>query len=295
MMQPAARLVIHLRGEASQTHVLDDASRHHLGRDPGVDISIPHPSVSRRHAALERRDGLWHLLDLGSKNGTRIDGRPVRETPLDAPTWFSVGDVFCEFQPLNATALTRIRESVTTRRHSSAAWHARVNVRRGINALLSDVLEGAIDIAQCRRGVLLIGIKSDSLDVAAAFSPPGEAAAAAPEWSRTAVERALRERRPVYLSSQSDRAWLKNAASVVGQGLRSLACLPLLCSGRLLGVLYVDTDESTKVFDQLDVELLDAFAERAASALALADIEHALRVIEADALNVAPLPKGMQT
>ncbi len=295
MKQPAARLVIHLRGEASQSHLLDDDCRHHLGRDAGVDISIPHPSVSRRHAALERRDGLWYLLDLGSKNGTLIDGRPVQETPLDAPTWFSVGDVFCEFQPLSATALTRIRETAATRRHSSAAWHARVNVRRGIETLLADVLEGAIDIAQCRRGVLLTGIKSGSLDVAAAFSPPGEDPAAAPEWSRTAVERVLRERRPVYLSSQSDRAWLKNAASVVGQGLRSLACLPLLCSGRLLGVLYVDTDESAKVFDQLDVELLDAFAERAASALALADIEHTLRAIEADALIVAPTPKGMQT
>lgn len=295
MTQPAARLVVHLRGEASQSHLLDDACLHHLGRDPGVDISIPHPSVSRRHASLERREGHWHLLDLGSKNGTRIDGRPVREATLDAATWFSVGDVFCEFEPLSVAALTRLRETVTTRRHSSAAWHARVNVRGGIDALLSDVLEGAIDIAQCRRGVLLIGIDPGALEVAAVFPTPGEDPHSAPEWSRTAVERALRERRAVYLSSQSDRAWLKDAASVVGQGLRSLACLPLLCSGRLLGALYVDTDESAKVFDQLDVELLDAFAERAASALVLADIEHALRAVEAGAQNRTSIPLETKT
>ena len=272
--------------------MLDDAELRHLGRDASVDISIPHPSVSRRHASLQRCDGSWRLLDLGSKNGTRIDGRPVRETTLDAPTWFSLGDVFCEFEPLDPAALARARESVATRRHSSAAWQARVNVRSGIHAQLSDVLAGAIDIAQCRRGVLLIGADTGSIRIAAVLPPPADDPAMAPEWSRSAVQRVLRERRPVYLSRQSDRAWLKQAASVVAQGLRSLACLPLLCGGRLLGALYVDTDESSKVFDQLDVELLEAFAEQAASALALADIESALRGIEANAMNDDRKPTG---
>jgi len=48
----------------------------------------------------------------------------------------------------------------------------------------------------------------------------------------------------------------------------------------LLGVVYVDTDDEAKLFTGLDVELLLAFAERAATAIALAELENDLRNIE---------------
>ena len=56
-----------------------------IGRKTG-DLVIPDPLVSSRHAAIVPRDGGWVLQDLGSTNGTMVDGRLVmREVALRAP------------------------------------------------------------------------------------------------------------------------------------------------------------------------------------------------------------------
>lgn len=48
-----------------------------IGRDGGAGIVIGDPSVSARHARLERVARGWLLRDLGSTNGTYVEGRPV--------------------------------------------------------------------------------------------------------------------------------------------------------------------------------------------------------------------------
>jgi hypothetical protein len=58
-----------------------------IGRDPGCDLVIPDMSVSRRHAALQRCVRGWLLTDVGSTNGTRLNGWRVRE-----PVQVSPGD-----------------------------------------------------------------------------------------------------------------------------------------------------------------------------------------------------------
>jgi DNA-binding NtrC family response regulator len=72
-----------------------------LGRDPGADrtgasepyASIPHPTVSRRHASVQHGFGVPILADLGSSNGTRVDGNAVHEpTPLVAQSVVRFGD-----------------------------------------------------------------------------------------------------------------------------------------------------------------------------------------------------------
>ncbi len=45
-----------------------------LGRGDGCDPMLADPAVSRRHARLSFRDGRWILQDLGSRNGTRVNG-----------------------------------------------------------------------------------------------------------------------------------------------------------------------------------------------------------------------------
>jgi len=64
-----------------------------LGRLSSCAILVPDPSVSRRHARVEaREDGLW-LVDLGSSNGTRHNGRRVRECPLRPGDLLTLGAV----------------------------------------------------------------------------------------------------------------------------------------------------------------------------------------------------------
>ena len=53
-----------------------------LGRSPGTDIRIDNPSVSRRHARVFCENGTWMLEDLGSRNGTRLNGEMVSQVSL---------------------------------------------------------------------------------------------------------------------------------------------------------------------------------------------------------------------
>ncbi|MEW6400575.1 MAG: FHA domain-containing protein [Chloroflexota bacterium] len=49
-----------------------------IGRDPGVDLTIPSPAVSRRHARVSRDGNQYVLEDLGSSNGTFVNGERLR-------------------------------------------------------------------------------------------------------------------------------------------------------------------------------------------------------------------------
>ncbi|OEJ34288.1 DUF1707 and FHA domain-containing protein [Streptomyces subrutilus] len=48
-----------------------------IGRDPGSGLRLSHETVSRAHAELSLRDGVWVLKDLGSTNGTTVNGHRV--------------------------------------------------------------------------------------------------------------------------------------------------------------------------------------------------------------------------
>ena len=53
-----------------------------VGREKGLTASVADASVSRRHACITRRGDEFELEDLGSFNGTHINGVPVRSCVL---------------------------------------------------------------------------------------------------------------------------------------------------------------------------------------------------------------------
>lgn len=57
-----------------------------IGRDPFLDVSLPHPRVSRQHADVRCRDGKWVVSDLNSANGTFCNGERITELVLTEPT-----------------------------------------------------------------------------------------------------------------------------------------------------------------------------------------------------------------
>jgi pSer/pThr/pTyr-binding forkhead associated (FHA) protein len=63
-----------------------------IGRDPAADISIDDPAMSRRHAVIVRRKGRFVLRDLGSANGSYLEGvLHNAERPLDDGARFRIG------------------------------------------------------------------------------------------------------------------------------------------------------------------------------------------------------------
>jgi pSer/pThr/pTyr-binding forkhead associated (FHA) protein len=58
-----------------------------VGRAPSADLRLDDPRVSRLHARIEIRDDGVYVEDLGSRNGTAVDGEPVTE-----PRQLSVDD-----------------------------------------------------------------------------------------------------------------------------------------------------------------------------------------------------------
>jgi hypothetical protein len=66
-------------------------SRVVLGRSREADIVIQDPNVSRRHAELRRDEGGWQVVDLGSTNGIKVNGRRVDHQPLSPGDQITIG------------------------------------------------------------------------------------------------------------------------------------------------------------------------------------------------------------
>lgn len=86
--ETAAELTI-MRSKSREFTLRLDQEVTTIGRDPRCDIVLEDPDVSRKHAKIKRNGaGYFEVVDMGSKNGTRVNGVVVpRMTLLD-------GDVF---------------------------------------------------------------------------------------------------------------------------------------------------------------------------------------------------------
>lgn len=81
-----------------------------LGRDPGQDVVVPDPSVSRIHAFAKREpNGTFVVQDMGSSNGTTVNGQSVAPRGAGAATLLKPGDTLrmgqVEFTFTDARAL----------------------------------------------------------------------------------------------------------------------------------------------------------------------------------------------
>ena len=61
-----------------------------IGRRESSDIVLRFPNVSGNHCELELIDGYWHVRDLDSRNGTKVNGDRVKKQRLDPADKLSV-------------------------------------------------------------------------------------------------------------------------------------------------------------------------------------------------------------
>ena len=69
-----------------------------IGRLADCDIVVDDKGVSRRHAQIRTKDGASTLTDLGSTNGTSLNGKPVQSRPLNDGDRITVGTTVIEYR-----------------------------------------------------------------------------------------------------------------------------------------------------------------------------------------------------
>ncbi|MGO1069348.1 FHA domain-containing protein [Lysobacter sp. CA199] len=296
-----ARLIAYPPEAAAISRWIPAGARLRIGREADCDVRIEHPTVSRNHAELSHDADGWHLLDLGSKNGTHVDGIEISRTQLDrSDCWLRFGDVLCEFSVHEDDSALDQQRRQRERRELSAAWTRRIEVDRlGIGAgrdangprpadaassdatdphtagdsagetatgagLADDILRGVVELAGCSRGFLLLAHDGDFSVRASLMLDRQALQERAFSGSVGAVQRCLSERRPIVVNWIADELWLARRASVLAGGLKSLVCLPLLHAGRVLGAVYADRRGPGEAISEFDLELLCAFADSAA-------------------------------
>ena len=70
--------LIPLKGEA----IVVDADEALVGREANSNVVVPHPSVSRRHALIKRKQDVFFVVDQGSANGTFVDSKRIVDATL---------------------------------------------------------------------------------------------------------------------------------------------------------------------------------------------------------------------
>jgi hypothetical protein len=69
-----------------------------IGRTPECDVMLSDQNVSRRHAEVRRQGGEFVVVDLGSTNGTRVNGSGVKERRLTDGDEITVGSTTVRFE-----------------------------------------------------------------------------------------------------------------------------------------------------------------------------------------------------
>ncbi|MBI1949764.1 MAG: sigma 54-interacting transcriptional regulator [Acidobacteria bacterium] len=276
-------------GPKQGTVICLDGERTSIGRDPGNQIQLSGMAVSRRHCLIELRGSEVTLTDLGSHNGTFVNGVPVKERRLDHGDQVRVGDsVFLflsregEIVPSGGAAVELKEQGLvagSTVELSTAPGRAArdldvllristaINSIRGVAALQRRLLESIYDVVPAERGAVLLAGKGQE-DFAAVFGLEKDGASGRPvKVSRTIALRVLRDRVAVLSNDVRDSDDFGAAESLVTANVHSVLAVPLLFAEKRLGVLYLDSSSPKSRFDQTHLQLMTAIAGIASVAL----------------------------
>ena len=89
--------IVILSGPAKGTEHRVDGEQVTLGRGPGTDLAFDDQAMSRKHAAVEFGSDGFRLRDLGSTNGTLLNGSKVEASELKHGDRFQIGAHLFQF------------------------------------------------------------------------------------------------------------------------------------------------------------------------------------------------------
>lgn len=148
--QPA-RLVV-LRGDRTGRQHVIDSDRVVIGRALDCELRFDLAQLSRHHAAVHREGKVYSVEDLGSSNGTFVNGRPAK-----ARTAIAVGD---KIQlgtglVLQLALHDAVHEELSQRQRLEMLGRLGAGIAHDFNNMLGAVLSNVEVLQQLERGVLL--------------------------------------------------------------------------------------------------------------------------------------------
>ncbi len=248
-----------------------------LGRASDVFWKIAEPTVSRRHASIELIGDEWYVTDLGSRQGTRVNGRlvpPGDRVPVRHGDRVSLGGWSCRCDVGGGghgmTTSVLAEDAVGSGRvsrlsHGSLGGLAQMRLdalmeicrslagleERGEIAAV--IARGAALGADCRRALVVRQISDSEFEVLASTEPERPA-----EISRTLLAAA----------STGELAQLSgdlgaHAHSVLDLRIRSAFCAPIMVGGGVEAYLYLDTRGSERQLKDDALSFCGALAQLA--------------------------------
>ena len=91
-----ASVVVHEHDEARTVPLRGEVVT--IGRLPDCDVVVKDQGASRRHAQIRAKDGVFTLTDLGSTNGTRLNGQTVQSRQLEDGDRITIGATVLDFR-----------------------------------------------------------------------------------------------------------------------------------------------------------------------------------------------------
>lgn len=254
-----------------------------LGRATDCTIPIKDRYLSRRHAEIAFDANIWIVRDLGSVNGTQLNGsRLVGSAPLRPGDKIGLGDTEIVFDADEATSQSKLvaldsdshatnlaiplRDAIedTTRTNILALLAMQFIEDRSMGELFEFILDRVVELLEPSRTALaLLGPdhttfrnvmlrrsnSADSLDL---------------YISRTLLAEVVDGRKVVAFVDTSQDEKLARAESIVAQDIRSAVCAPLMVGDAVLGVLYLDFRANRGSVTREDVHLIAQIARFAA-------------------------------
>jgi Nif-specific regulatory protein len=277
-----------------------------IGRDSSNDVWIADRALSRRHCLLVSQSDQFILRDLGSKNGTLVNGVPTTEQILRDGDQITIGDSVFVFQlkprevhveksPVEFSETGRIEyqallrpEDSTYLSDASANDSAQSSrLARDLNSLLKIASGiGAIRDQESLQWQLL-GLIFDVVPAERGSIVPFNAAGdfnSAVGWdrmrgpahpvrlSRTVLQRVRSERVGVVVSDVSEDPTLAQSKSLRELQVHSVVCVPLIASDKVIGAIYLDSSNPKSFFDETHLQMMTAIAGIAS--LAFDNVRH---------------------
>lgn len=268
-----------------------------IGRATDSDVSIPSLSLSRKHARLMAGGGGYVVEDLGSRNGTFVNGKQIAgPTAVERGDEIRCGDVRLRLVAAAAPDSVRVtadggmstpsdtyvlnREQLNFRRYAEESrsgsmprmgdagiWPAlndaaaTLITHYPLERLLEVIMEIVFRAVRADRGALMLRREDGELEPRVVRVPPG---APPLQISRTVVQQVIGEQQGVLtLDAQTDDRF-DAAQSIRIQGVRSVICVPLWNEQNVIGLIYADNQISDRAFSQSDLKLLGLIANMAA-------------------------------